>query len=75
MTKIELIQRTVETLERLPEEKVSEVATFAEFILKTYDEYILRKGDYQLNNESSSFDFLKDEPDIYTLDDLQERFR
>ena len=75
MTKSELIQKTVETLERLPEEKISQVATFAEFILKTYDEYVLRKGVHQLNNESSSFDFLKDEPDLYTVDDLKERFR
>ncbi len=62
-------------MQKLPEEKISEVSTFAQFLLKTYDEHILRKGVYELNNNSKSFDFLNDEPELYTLDDLQERYR
>jgi len=75
MTKQALIQKTVETLEKLPDEKVSEIATFAEFLLKTYDEYILRKGVSELNSLSKSFDFLNDEDELYTVDDLKERYK
>jgi hypothetical protein len=75
MTKQALIQKTVETLEKLPEDKVSEIATFAEFLLKTYEDYILRKGVSELNSNSKSFEFLNDEEELYTLDDLKERYK
>jgi hypothetical protein len=75
MTKQGLIQKTVTTLEKLPEEKVSEIADFAEFLLKSYEEHILQKGIQELASNSKSFDFLKDEENLYTLDDLKERYK
>lgn len=43
MTKKSLIHRTVETLERLPEDRVQEIADFADFVLKKNNEQHLQK--------------------------------
>ena len=75
MTKQALIQKIIEILEKLPDSKVFEIATFAEFLLKTHEDYILRKGVSELNSNSTRFDFLNDEEELYTLADLKERFR
>ncbi|MCB9347718.1 MAG: DUF2281 domain-containing protein [Lewinellaceae bacterium] len=47
MTKEGLINRTIETLEKLPEDKIHEIADFADFILKKYEEQILQIGKIQ----------------------------
>lgn len=70
-----LIQRTITTLSKLPENKVNEVADFAEYILKKYDEEILRQGIQNLTSDSKSFDFLKNEEDLYVLKDLKEIYK
>jgi hypothetical protein len=72
--KYQLAQQTQDVLMRLPEEKVQEVKSFAEFLLNRYEETLLQKGIQHLAMQSASFDFLKDEPDLYTTDDLREIF-
>lgn len=44
MTKDTLIKKTLKTLSKLPNEKIKEVADYADYILKKYDEQIMRKG-------------------------------
>lgn len=74
MTKVSIINRTVETLQQLPENKIVEVAEFAEFLLKKQEEQMLQKGIEILISESETFAFLKEEEDLYTLEDLKERY-
>ncbi|MGK7395048.1 MAG: hypothetical protein ACNS62_10760 [Candidatus Cyclobacteriaceae bacterium M3_2C_046] len=74
MKKKSLINRALRTLEQLPEDKIKEVNDFADYILKKYDEEILQKGMEKLASESKTFDFLKDEEDLYSLEDLKEKF-
>ena len=71
MTKKGLINRTVETLEKLPENKIHEIA---DFVLKKYEEQILQKGIETIISESTSFAFLHDEEDLYDESDLKERY-
>lgn len=73
MNKQGLINRTVETLEKLPESKIHEIADFADFILKKYEEQILQKGIENMVSESDSFAFLHDEEDLYDESDLKEK--
>ena len=75
MTKELLIDKTVDYLKNLPDEKVAEVADFTEYLYQKYEKYILNKGIQKLISESKSFEFLKEEDDLYTLDDLKERYR
>ena len=74
MTKKGLINRTIETLEKLPENKIHEIADFADFVLKKYEEQILQKGIETIISESTSFAFLHDEEDLYDESDLKERY-
>jgi mannitol-1-phosphate/altronate dehydrogenase len=70
--KYQLAQETQDVLLRLPYEKVQEVKSFAEYLLNRYEETLLQKGIQQLAIQSTAFDFLKDEPDLYTMEDLRE---
>jgi hypothetical protein len=75
MTKELLIDKTVDYLKNLPDEKVVEVAEFTEYLYQKYEDYILNKGIQKLISESKSFEFLKEEEDLYTIEDLKERYK
>ena len=75
MTKEALINKTLKTLSKLPQDRIREVNDFADYILKRYDEEVLQKGIKNLISNSKSFDYLKEEEDLYTLDDLKEKFK
>lgn len=74
-TKERLINKTLKTLSRLPDDRVKEVYDFADYILKKYEESILQKGIEQLISDSKTFDFLKEEEELYSIKDLKERFK
>lgn len=70
MTREKLIIKTVKTLSKLPNDKVKEVSDFTEYLFKKYDEEIMQKGIEKLVSNSNTFDFLKDEEDLYSEADL-----
>jgi hypothetical protein len=72
MTKQNIIDKTIERLKTLPNDKVLEVFDFADFISKRYEEEILTKGMNQIISEGNNFDFLMEEEDVYGFDDLKE---
>ena len=74
MTKDTLINKTIKTLSRLPNEKIKEVADYAEYILKKYDEEIMQKGIEKIVSDSKTFHFLNEEEDLYSDDDLKEKY-
>lgn len=74
MGKKELIEKTIQTLEKLPENKVIEVCDFADSILQKNDDAQLLKGIAQLTAQSKSYEFLTDEEDLYTLNDIKETY-
>ena len=75
MSRHQLVEQALQTINQLPEEKISEVVDFASFVLKRYEETQLHKGIEQLVETSETFAFLRDEEDLYTLDDLKERYQ
>ena len=75
MSRRQLVEQALQTLEQLPEEKISEVVDFASYILKKHEETVLQNGIEQLVETSTAFAFLHDEEDLYTLDDLKERYK
>ncbi|OFY65188.1 MAG: hypothetical protein A3H98_10795 [Bacteroidetes bacterium RIFCSPLOWO2_02_FULL_36_8] len=75
MTRETLIQRTLSVLSKLPQDKASEIADFADFIFKKYDDDILQRGIEKIISNSKSFDFLKHEENLYTYADLKERYK
>ncbi len=72
MTRQAIIERTLKAIAQLPVDKAEEISDFADFVSKRYEEQLLSNGLTSLVAESESFDFLKDEDEIYTLADLKE---
>ncbi len=75
MTRETLINRTLSTIYKLPQDKLSEIADYAEFIFKKYEDEILQKGIEKIVSESKTFSYLKDEEDLYTVNDLKEKYK
>ena len=72
MTRQAIIERTVDAIKRLPEEKAIEISAFADFISKRYEEQLLSEGIKQTTGTSAAFEFLDKEEDLYDLSDLKE---
>ena len=75
MNRDALIEQTIEKLHQLPESKIQEVNDFACFLLSKIDDVILQKGIQKLISDSKSFDYLKNEEDLYSVNDLKERYK
>lgn len=74
MKKDSLIKETLSTLSKLPKEKITVIAEYADFLLSKYEEDELQKGMETLMEKSSSFDFLKEDEVNYTLEDIKEKY-
>ncbi len=72
MTRQAIIERTIKAINQLPEDKAEEISAFADFVSKRYEERLLSQDIQQLTADSKTFDFLKDEEDLYTEADLKE---
>jgi uncharacterized phage-like protein YoqJ len=75
MSRHQLVDQALHTINQLPEDKISEVIDFASFVLKRYEEAQLQKGIDRLTETSDAFSFLYDDADLYTLNDLKERYQ
>lgn len=70
-----LIENIVEKIGHLPDEKIKEVNDFAEFLLSKIEDRLITEGITKLTSDSRSFSFLEDEEDLYTVNDLKERYK
>ena len=75
MTKQEVINKTIQVLDQLPIEKIQEVNDFAGFVLKKLEDQTLLHGIQKLVEKGKPYEFLKEEEDIYTVEDLKERYK
>ncbi len=66
--------RTVNIINQLPQEKASQIADFADFIIKKYEDHMLAENMPQLVTENKAFSFLNEDEDLYSLSDLKERY-
>ena len=53
----------------------SEINDFVDFLLSRIDDHIIKDGVEKLNSESKSFYYLRDDEDLYTVNDLKERYK
>ena len=51
------------------------MADFADFLLSKIDDQIIVEGIQKMAAESETFAFLEDEEDIYTVEDLKEKYK
>jgi len=69
-----LVKRTIGKIEQLPTTRVREISDFVEFIIQRTDDAIITEGLQQLSSDSQTYDFLSDEPELYTVSDLKVKF-
>lgn len=72
MNREAIIQHTSSIISKLPQDKAEEISDFADFVMKRYEEHLLLEGIHKINTESQSFDFVKDDQELYTEADLKE---
>jgi hypothetical protein len=75
MTKELLIDKTVKTLNQLPDDKIKSVADFAEYLVKKYEDEVLVNGISKMTSEVKTYEFLESEEDLYTVKDLKEKYK
>jgi len=75
MTRETLIKTTIDNLAKLPDQKLKEVSDFAEFLLNRLENQLLTDGIQKLASDSKAFKFLESEEDLYSLDDLKEKYK
>lgn len=72
MTKQLIINRTVNAINQLPQDKAEEISDFADFVLKCYEEFEITRGIQKMASESETFNFLNEDEEIYTINDVKE---
>ena len=70
-----VIDKTLKKINKLPDNKLLEVHDFVDFLMSKIDEKLLVEGIRQITSESQSFEYLKKEEDIYSVQDLKERYK
>ena len=75
MSKSELLEKTNLVLEKMQESAVLEVFHFAEYLLQKTAEPVSSKEFTKLMANGSSYDFLENEPDLYSLKDCVEVYK
>ena len=68
------MEKTIGTLNKLPTDKGEEIADFADFILQKFENDSLQKGIQYIITNSKTFAFLPEDEDIYTVDDIKEKY-
>lgn len=71
----ELIQDTTNKLKGLPYNEILQFNDMVSQLSATLENKILSKGIENLVQNSKSFDFLKDEEDLYSKDDIIESYK
>lgn len=74
MTRQAIIERTIKAINQLPEDKAEEISDFADFVIKKFEDNRITESIQQLASKSQAFDFLNDEEDLYSSNDLKEKY-
>jgi hypothetical protein len=70
-----LVKRTIGNIRRLPIKRVHEVNDFVEFILQKTNDSLITEGLQELSSAShKTYEFLNDEPELYSVNDLKVKF-
>ncbi len=69
-----LINKTIEYIKLLPDEKLEEISDYVEFTFHKYEDELIKKGISKIITKTDSFKFLEDEEDLYSLSDLKEKY-
>ena len=71
----DLIRANVRKLDQLSTEQVQLVTDFIDFLLERTEEQNLQTSVQQFIEKSHTYQFLREEPELYGLKDLKKRYR
>jgi hypothetical protein len=69
-----IVVRTLNTINKLPNEKAKEIADYSEVVSRRFKEQEFLKYIEQIDSKSETFRSLKDEEDIYNISDSKELY-
>ncbi|MEQ9301010.1 MAG: hypothetical protein RIF33_20715 [Cyclobacteriaceae bacterium] len=69
-----VIKNTIDKIEQLSDQKVLEVSHFVDLLMNQMEDELTTLGIHKLISNSATFDFLKEEEELYSDSDLIERF-
>jgi hypothetical protein len=72
MNRSALIKETIDKIQQLPDAQIEQINDFAEFLLSKIEDKFLLEGIQKLATDSKSFDYLKNEEDVYSKHDLKD---
>ena len=75
MDKNILVQKTINNIQKLPESKINEVNDFVDFLLNKVEDQLITEGIQEIASTSKSFEFLNNEPDLYSVNDLKVTYK
>ena len=70
-----LLEKLTSKINLLPDSKIQEITDFTDFLLRKIDDNITVEGIQKLISDSRAFDFLKEDDDLYTVNDLKEKYK
>lgn len=74
MEKQAILEKTILNMSRLPEWRIKEVSDFVAFLLQKNEDKKLLETFRKYASKSEAFNFLKEEEDLYSDEDLAEKF-
>jgi uncharacterized membrane-anchored protein YjiN (DUF445 family) len=74
MNKQSIIERTVEVINRLPENKAEEISDFADFVIRRYEDNKLNEELQLVISNSKTFEFLHHDEDLYSEADIKQKY-
>lgn len=69
-----LLKKTIDNLNKLPDQNLQEISDFSEFLLMKFENKMITENIQKLVSDSKSFTFLEDEEDLYSVNDLKEKY-
>jgi len=69
-----IFKKTVRNIEQLPTRSIREVNDYVEFILQKTEDVIITEGLQQIASSCHGFDFINNDPDLYSINDLKKRY-
>lgn len=69
-----LIKKTLDQLKHLPDYKLKIISEYVDFLSSKVDDRVLSENIKELSMQSKSFEFLKEEEDLYSVSDVKERY-
>jgi len=69
-----IMKKTVHNIEQLPTRRIREVNDYVEFILQKTEDVMITEGLQQLASSCTGFDFLNNEPELYSINDLRTKY-